>query len=368
MPLRLRFAGSDLLRCRFAVSPLCETHEAVRTLLRPARHGFHRSWLARGEGLDLGPLPLVMPVRGYTPDFLGPPPEAPLGRVVEFAEELARLRATDPGLAYEELRESFSSRGLAGWGRWDEPAARVSRDGLAGRVSRDGPAGRARRGGPAGRGRGEEPAARALLDDPAAAVRALADATERAWEALVAPDWPRLREVLEADIAERSRRLTSGGLQALFADLHPDVTWTGDTLLLRRGSTPLGEQDLSGRGLLLMPSVFVWPDTVSGFAPRWQPTVIYPARGMARAWEPAAQRPGVALARLLGPNRAALLWSLDTPASTSVLAARHGLALSTVSAHLAILRDAGLVTSSRRAHEVRYARSKLGDALARGRL
>ncbi|MFI5952996.1 DUF5937 family protein [Cryptosporangium sp. NPDC051539] len=338
MPLRFRFAGEDLLRCRFAVSPLCETHEAVRTLLRPARHGFHRSWLARADGLELGPLPLVMPVRGYTPDFLGPPPDAPLGRVAEFADEIARLRATDPALAHDEMRASFEST------RHEPPKAAASR-----------PAGPAAR-------RAVETARRALLDDPVSAVRALADATERAWEVLVAPDWPRLRDVLEADIAERSRRLAEGGLQSLFADLHPDISWDGDTLALRGGSTALGDQDLAGRGLLLLPSVFAWPDTISGFAPRWQPTLIYPARGMARAWEPAG-RPALALARLLGANRAALLTALHAPASTSALAARHGLALSTVSGHLAVLRDAGLLTSRRVVHEVRYARTPLGDAL-----
>ena len=33
--------------CRFAVSPLCETHEAVRTLRRADRHGYHLPWLRR---------------------------------------------------------------------------------------------------------------------------------------------------------------------------------------------------------------------------------------------------------------------------------------------------------------------------------
>src|SRR5205807_2289840 len=47
MALRLEFGADDLLRCRFAVSPLCETHEAVRTLARPERHGYHLPWLRR---------------------------------------------------------------------------------------------------------------------------------------------------------------------------------------------------------------------------------------------------------------------------------------------------------------------------------
>lgn len=47
MPFHLHFDESDLLRCRFALSPLFETQEAVRTLHRPARHGYHLPWLRR---------------------------------------------------------------------------------------------------------------------------------------------------------------------------------------------------------------------------------------------------------------------------------------------------------------------------------
>jgi hypothetical protein len=319
MPLRLRFAEADLLRCRFAVSPLCETHEAVRTLLRPARHGYHQAWLGRTPP-DLGPLPLLMPVAGYTPDFLGPPPAAPLGHTARFDDELARLRATEPAAARAEMRRSFASTG-----------ADVT-----------------------------HPARRRLLDDPAAAVRALADATERAWHALVAPEWDRLLTVLEADVDERSHRMAAGGLGALFGGLHRDLSWDGGTLTLHSGSATF-EQDLDGRGLLLMPSVFAWPEVISGFAPPWQPTVIYPALGMARAWE--TRRPAEPVSRLIGPNRAALLRGLDVPASTTALARRHRLAASTVSAHLAVLRDAGLVTARRQGLEVLYRRTALGTAL-----
>lgn len=328
MPMRMVFDREDLVRCRFAVSPLCETHEAVRTLIRPLRHGYHQPWLRRFRaavaGLDLTPLLLLMPARGYTPDFLGPPPDAPLGSSVHFEDELARLRGTDPDLAHREIARSLACT----------PGA------------------------------AQTPAGQAMLTGPARAVRILADATEQAWTALVAADWPRLRTVLEADIATRSQRLAEGGLRALFGDLHPDVSWANGTLAVRGGSVALDDQHLSGRGLLLMPSVFAWPDTVSGFAPPWQPTIIYPARGMARLWE-AAPRPATdALNRLLGANRAAILAGLDEPACTADLAGRHRLAPSTVSVHLAVLRDAELVTSQRRGHQVLYRRTRLGSALA----
>ncbi|MFB6436736.1 DUF5937 family protein [Streptomyces sp. NPDC056411] len=325
MPLHMHFGSEDLLRIRFAVSPLCETHEAVRTLRRADRHGYHTPWLRRVRatlaGLDLTPLWLFMPSPGYTPDFLGRPPDSPLAG---FDEELARLRATDPELARAEMAKSLACT----------PGALESERG------------------------------RATLDDPAGAIRELAEVTERAWRALLAPDWPRLRALLEAEIAYRSRQLAGGGLQRLFADLHPLVSWAEGTLTVRPRIDFVQVQQLDGRGVLLLPSVFVWPDVVSAFDPPWQPTVIYPARGIGGLWS----RPeaGPALARLLGANRATVLAALDAPSTTTALAHRLGLAPSSVSAHLSVLRDAGLLSARRQGHHVLYERTPLGIALAAG--
>ncbi|MEV0837980.1 DUF5937 family protein [Actinocatenispora sera] len=326
MPLRIRFGVDDLARCRFAFSPLCETHEAVRTLRRAGRHAYHLPWLRRtraaARGLDLTELSLLMPDAGYTPDFLGPPPATPYTTVASFADELDRLAATDPELARTELRRSLDTT----------PGAA---DSVAGRR---------------------------LLADPAAAIRRLAAVTEQAWRALVAPDWPRIRTVLEADIAHRARKLAVGGLQALFADLHPRLRFVDDTLsVLTADGTPR-RQELAGRGLLLMPSVFCWPEPISGFAPPWQPTVIYPARGIDGLWRPGPTT-SASLARLLGANRAAILAALTEPATTTALAARLRLAVSSVSAHLAILRDAGLVTAHRTGRHVCYERTAVGAIL-----
>lgn len=325
MPLELRFGAEDLVRCRFAVSPLCETHEAVRTLRRTDRHAYHQPWLRRtagaADGLDLTELWLLMPRPGYTPDFLGPPPDAPYTAPAAFDEEIARLRATDPTIAYAEIARSLACT----------PGAAASAAG------------------------------RALLADPAAAVQRLADATRRAWHALVEPDWPRVRALLTADIAYRSRRLAAGGLEALFADLHPRIGWSAGTLTFRTAHARV--QELAGRGLLLVPSVYCWPEPISGFATPWQPTLIYPARGLDALWRPATTA-SAALSRLLGAGRAAVLAAIDEPTTTTVLAGRLGLALSSVSAHLAVLRDAGLLVAHRDGPRVLYERTALGAALA----
>lgn len=115
-----------------------------------------------------------------------------------------------------------------------------------------------------------------------------------------------------------------------------------------------------------MPSVFVWPDVVSSFDPPWQPTLVYPARGIAGLWADPADRSPDTLVRLLGRGRAAVLTALDDPAATTALAHRLGLAPSSVSAHLTVLRDSGLLVARRYGHQVLYERTPLAMALVSG--
>ncbi|MFJ2748720.1 DUF5937 family protein [Streptomyces sp. NPDC087297] len=327
MGLHHYFGHEDLLRCRFALSPAWETQEAVRTLNRPDRQGYHLPWLRRiraaADGLDLRPLWLLMPNRGHSTDFISPPPSGP---GVSFEEEIALIRAADPAAAREDMRKSLACT----------PGALDSDLG------------------------------RSLLADPARAVRELADLLERAWSVLIEPHWPRLRALLEADVLFHSRRLADGGLQSLFDGLHPDLSWDAPSLTLTIERRSHHERVLGGRGLLLMPSAFVWPQIAGGFDPPWQPTVVYPARGIGALWTPVGQGTPAALGRLLGRARADVLCALEEPASTTALAHRLGLAPSTVSAHLGVLHAAGLLISARHGHQVRYERTPLAIALTTG--
>ena len=93
----------------------------------------------------------------------------------------------------------------------------------------------------------------------------------------------------------------------------------------------------------------------------WQPTVIYPARGIATLWDDASPAPD-GLARLLGRTRAAVLADLAAPRSTTELAQRLSLSPGGASHHLIALRDAGLVTGRRDGRSVLYVRTALADA------
>jgi DNA-binding transcriptional ArsR family regulator len=311
-----RFGPEDLGRVRFAISPLFEIAASLEVLRDPARHAMHAPWVAsareRLAGLDLALLEAVVPPAGYRPDFVHPPPERPRAG---FASELARVRATPPEQVARDLDWAYEGA---------EPPA----------------------------------AARVLLDDPPRGMARLTELMTAYWKRVIEPHWPAIRATLEADIAYRAGRLAAGGPLAAFADLHEEVTWSDGALVVDRPYESTVE--LGGRGLLLVPVAFAWPQLWAMIDPPWQPAIVYAPRGVATLWEPAEQAPG-ALADLLGRRRAALLTAL--PATTQELAGALAASPAGVSEHLAVLRRAGLIAGRREGRAVRYARTPAGDAL-----
>lgn len=320
MSIVLRFRADDLLQCRFAVSPLTETTGALRSLVLYGHEAYHLPWQRQARGqipaLGIGPLLAVLSVHGYQPDFLSPPPDGPFAT---FDDELRRVRATPPERAGPELERCLDGH----------PAGRAAR--------RDHPE---------------------LADDPAQARDLLAGMLCRAWSALVEPWWPRLRDVLDADIAFRARQLADSGVAAALSDLHPKISWRDGAV--RFAAAGHDDLDLAGEELVLIPSVFAWPGAAVSYDP---PAVIYPARGIGGIWQP-PPRPGGELARLVGTTRARVLAALAEPASTSGVAARCHIPASSASEHLAVLRAAGLVATTRAGRFLVHRRTALGVALA----
>lgn len=320
----LRLTSDDIARVRFAVSPLWEVCHAVRALVDTRQHPYHLPWLdqVRPQVADLDVLPLlaIQPLTGYTPDLIAPVPEHPRATA---AEQLAQVRSTPLRHVETELRRAFTERG-------NQPVpAQVA----------------------------------GLAERPREARARIADALEACWEVMVAPYWPRINDLLTADIAHHSRLLADHGLERLFPSISPALSWRDRTLLVDAGPRSMERRPSRGRGLLLQPSAFGWPRVFAVIDEPYQPAVVYPARGVAELWQPAEESIDAHLATLLGGTRAKLLASVREPASTTTLARRHDLAPATVSQHLAALSGSRLVTSRRNGREVFYRTTELGDAL-----
>jgi DNA-binding transcriptional ArsR family regulator len=316
--LELEFTARDVAHTRFAFSPLWEVVAAVR-VLKGGGHPVHQPWAdqagARLGRLDWRLLGDLVPVpTRRIPGFVAPPPATPLP---DLDTELAVLRATP----HEEVRREL------------DMIAEVRTVHTA-----------------------------VLHDDPGAGLARLCEVVAQFWSLALEPFWPRIRTLLEGDVLHRARRLASGGAAALFADLDPNVTWADERLRVAHPHVS-DRRGLSGRGLLLVPSVFVWPRVFSITSPGWQPTLRYPPRGIATLWERRTAAAPAALAAVLGGTRATLLSELDSPASTTDLARRTGLAIGGVSQHLTALRAAGLVAGHRTGRYVLYARTEVGESL-----
>jgi DNA-binding transcriptional ArsR family regulator len=317
--IEYRFRPEDLARVRFAISPLWETAAAIRALRNPSVGSHHLPWVKRIrphlKELDLS-LPLaLLPKTGYIADFLTPPPISPL---MSFEEEVEAIRATPADLIETDVMYLIQD------GSPPEPL-------------------------------------HPFLDDPVGAANRLGDALEAFWKVAMEPDWPRIQSLLEADILYRSRRLAEGGIDLLFADLHGEVSWGGEVLTIEC-MCAVPNLDLAGRGLVLVPTAFSPHKTSAMTEEPWQPTLIYPARGVALLWEEAAPAPE-ALAKVLGRSRAALLTDLDAPRTTTDLALRLDMTPGGVSQHLAALKESGFVSARRNGRTVLYFRSELADQL-----
>jgi hypothetical protein len=293
---------------------------SLRLLRDPTAAGLHLPWLEAVRdplaGLPLGPALALVPPRGYIPDFITPPPSSPLA---DIHDELALLRRTPPAQVRVEIERFLKYQ------RKRSPGI------LAG-----------------------------FIEHPRRAVRELVDAYEAYWDLALAEHWPRMRALLQGDVAYRGGRLAEGGLERLFDDVHPTVTFGTDTVSV---DLPWdGELPLDGRGLLLVPSVFAWHHPAVMIEGPWQPSMTYPARGVATLWDPGAGAPE-GLERLVGPTRARMLAVLDQPRSTTDLARIVDVTAGAISQHLVVLRAAGLVTRRRDGRAMLSVRTPAADAL-----
>jgi DNA-binding transcriptional ArsR family regulator len=309
----LKVDPANLANIRFALSPMTETVAALQFLATGGRGGppewraRHRKTYARflRDGL-FGTFLSLLPTARWTPDFLTPPPST---MNTSFEEELRLVRASPMRRMRHDLAQMTGGA---------IPAALKSSD----------------------------------------TVEQIASGVERVWRELIEPEWPARRAMLERDIVQRAGRLATYGWARALEDLQHKVCWQGDNEI-KVNDWPSPPFVVGRARLVLVPNGFGrgW----LGLDPPRAFALVYPARGAAVRPEPAA--PG-GLDRLIGRTRANLLRALGQPASTTQLVKSLGMSLGAVGDHLAVLREAGLVSRVRSGRLVLYRRTVLGDALA----
>ncbi|MEU8797191.1 ArsR family transcriptional regulator [Spirillospora sp. NPDC048819] len=318
---RIEVGPEDLAASRFGVAPLLEAHSALGLVAGRAPAGPLAPWVERARPAyrevaadpAIRALAFLRRSHGYMADFVVPPPARPN---LTVAEHLAAVRATPRDQARREI-----ARNLAGL---PEPDA----------------------------------ATRDVLDAPDMVER-LAAGLHTVWRALLEPDWPLLRSILEQDILHRAGRLAAYGWAEALDGLSRHVRWRGG--VIEAGIVADGTHRLDGGGLMFVPTVF--SELGVALEQDWPYTLIYRARGVAALWESRTPRDEDALAKLLGRTRADLLRLLADPATTTWLSARLRMSVGGVGDHLAVLRASGLVMKERSGRSVLYRRTAVGDVL-----
>lgn len=316
--IKVRLNADGLARSRFALSPLSET---VRLLLSASTGTVPRAMrgplreVVAARRLDLlAALVRIEPNAGhYIPDFLTPAPSRFERAVVD---ELHAVATTPAWRVAGELA--------------------VAADGRIAKIA----------------GRALSPR---LLEALAAGEAQLADRLagelEQVWAHVLAPQWPRLRARLEADISRRLRTVAEHGFATTIDELDPAVDWHGGALRFHAGF----QAEVREPAILFLPSVFaarvsLTLDPLPHGGDRRAAMLAYPVTGpgLGAPPKPASR------AELIGRTRAGILAAVATPATTGEVAGRLRLSPSTVSYHLQILHRAGLVRRVRNARTVLY--------------
>lgn len=189
----------------------------------------------------------------------------------------------------------------------------------------------------------------------------------------VSPYWHMVRSHLQVELDARSRLMASGGVERLLSTLNSKVVWNWDTHTLEIPGDGGVDVDLSGRGLLLVPSLFLTrrPAILLGadedsadppilvFAAPPDPSLAGKLWGTSGSGDQA-------LSALVGRTRAALLRAVSESGTTGELADRLGISSAGISQHTGVLRQAGLITTSRNRNSVLHTLTPLGVALLGG--
>ncbi|MFF2330622.1 MULTISPECIES: ArsR/SmtB family transcription factor [unclassified Streptomyces] len=198
-----------------------------------------------------------------------------------------------------------------------------------------------------------DPVIAALIRDPERQLHYLAVEFATFWRAAIEPRGAGLVRSLEEEILFRSRTLAMSGGAALLHDLGIPSERTG------------GVDRLTVVPMLLTDGTHWWSvadgRTVVSFAARGAGLLH---RGPERDGATQPQRAD-RLAILLGRGRASVVRELAVPITTSALADHLGLAVSTVSQHLAALVSAGVVQRHRAGTRVLYELNREGVTLAK---
>lgn len=338
---------------RFAPSPLAELGSAVHLLVEPAHHPAQNGWVS-SVAASIEPRLLE---RLIDADFLWRTSRADM------------LLPADPGAT---LRDELDAVDALSDETWVSAALLTSSCGtvplhrelgspLVDPAARDLARERALARGPRQIGFVDY-----VLADPPRARAMIRRLLEDCEAAFFAEAWAQLVPRLSADARLKHDVLATSGLRRMVDTVSPAVTVAGDGTRIVVDKLQDNATTADEGGVTFLPSVLGHPHLLVVHAPGWRPVLQYPVSGAAGS--PSSTTVDVIEERLHAldnPVRLRLARSLIRgPHTTADLAEAWSLSAPEVSRHLAILKQAGFVTTTRRGRYVVY----VFDVVAAARL
>ncbi|WP_343244757.1 DUF5937 family protein [Streptomyces sp. SID11385] len=172
-------------------------------------------------------------------------------------------------------------------------------------------------------------------------------------EAFFADTWRRVGPGLAADARHTAELLRRKGLGAALAHASPAITYDEETARITVDKLTAARTAAARQGLTLVPTRLGSPHLMVLHRHGWQPVLHYPVAPQDPPPGPTVEELTLRMEALAHPVRMRMCRLLSRSAySTIGLAEAHGLSAPEVSRHLAVLKRAGLVTSSRRGRYV----------------
>lgn len=342
MSVSIDVSGITADQYLFAASPLAELGSALHLLVEPAHHPRQTGWItAAGVQIDPDLMDRIVTAdylwRTSRSDMLLPArPKPTLAEELDGLDELddeswvhTALMTSSCGIV--PLRDDLGSPLV------DEAARCVARERAAARGSR------------------QLDFVDSMLADPPAARSWLRRLLEDCATSFFNAAWRRVAGRLANDTRHKRDLLARHGLGPALAAISPAVTLSAsgghivvDKLQDRTASA-------TGTGLTFLPSAFSHPHLLVVHAPGRQPVISYPL--LATPTEPSVSIAAMQdrLHALDHPVRLRLLRSIARgPQTTAQLAEAWLLTPPEVSRHLSVLKNAGVITSTRHGRYVSY--------------
>jgi hypothetical protein len=200
-----------------------------------------------------------------------------------------------------------------------------------------------------------------LANGDAKALNLLGNTMRDYFTTALAPAWPTMQAQATTEHTRLTGIRTTHGVEAMLSSLFPTSIWHPGERILETPYPMNFAIELQGRGLTLIPSWFCSDAPVALVDNALPPVLVYPL-----ALAPPSVADPKALARLIGPTRAAVLLAISTATPTRAIQQRIRISASQLSRHAAVLRDNKLITEARHAGNTFYTRTPLGNTIANG--